>query len=83
MVADHPGGPDLAQPLDDLVRMGPDANDIPGVPPGIDLACSRDDGIERRQVRLDVRDDRDASRRRGRRFSRGRRRRLTQGPRDP
>ena len=63
MVPADPHGLDLAQPGDDFVGMGPVAHHVAQVPHGVDVTEGREDGIERGEVGVDVREDRDPHRR--------------------
>ena len=53
---------DLDEPGDDAVGIGTVADDVAEMPDGIDRAGVREDRIERHEIAVDVRQDRDAHR---------------------
>ena len=53
---------ELAEPGDDLVGVGPVAHDVAQVPDLVDRRDRREDRVERREVRVDVGQDRDPHR---------------------
>ena len=64
MVASDAQGTDLDESGDDRVGIRPVPDDVAQMPDGIDRACVCEDRIERHQVAVDVRQDRDPHRRR-------------------
>ena len=56
--------PDLDEASDHAVRIGAVADDVAELPDGVDRAGVGEDRIERHEVAVDVREDRDAHRRR-------------------
>jgi hypothetical protein len=65
VVAAHAGRAAFAQAADDRIWLRAVPDHVPQLPDGIDLAGMIEDRIERHDVAVDVRQDRDAHRRRG------------------
>jgi hypothetical protein len=52
-------GIDLAQPIDDAVRIRPITDHVTEVPDGVHVACGCEHRVQGREVGMDVRQDRD------------------------